>query len=96
MALLSLFLRHIDEEKVHMNTLAFQVIDESHSGQIDRDEMLLAFQDLSFSMPELEFTSQDVITVFEKLDLEKTELITYSQFMVATLDLDLLLDDQLI
>ena len=78
MALLKIFLRHIDEDKLTNNFLAFQQIDGDHSGQLEEDEMALAIQDLSLIVPDLNFTSEDMQEVFTKLDLDHTGLITYT------------------
>ena len=40
--------------------------------------MALAIQDLSLIVPDLDFTSEDIQAVFEKLDLDYTGLITYT------------------
>ena len=42
MALMLIFLRHIDEDKVSENLMAFKAIDSGSSGQLDKEEMNLA------------------------------------------------------
>ena len=48
--------------------------------------MSLAIQDLSLIVPDLDFTLDDIETVYEKLDLDNTGQITYTQFVIGTLD----------
>ena len=42
--------------------------------------MALAIYDLSLIVPDLDFSADDTETAYEKLDLDSTGLITYSQF----------------
>ena len=78
MALMSIFLRHIDEEKVSENLMAFKAIDSGSSGQLDKEEMNLAIQSLRLSVPSLDYTAADIDATYEKLDLDHTGLLTYS------------------
>ena len=93
--MISIFVGNLDEESVAKNRLAFQAIDEDNSGQLDQEEMQLAIQDLRQIVPDLNFTSQDVQETFRKLDVEQTGLITYSQFVFATLDPEILANEDL-
>ena len=96
MALMLIFLRHIDQERVGENLMAFKAIDCGNSGQLDKEEMSLAIQSLRLSVPSLDFTAADIDAAYEKLDLDHTGLLTYSQFLIATLNQELLVDEQLI
>lgn len=89
----SIFMRLLDEESLAINLLAFHMIDEDNSGQLDVTEMRVAIERLRAIMPELAFTDEDVDATFDKLDVDKTGLITFSQFVFATLDPQLLADD---
>lgn len=51
---------------------------------------------LNLILPDLNFTTADVRTTFEMLDADKTGLLTYSQFLIATLDPELLTDETLL
>ena len=51
---------------------------------------------MRLSVPSLDYTAADIDATYEKLDLDNTGLLTYSQFLVATLNQDLLVDEQLI
>ena len=72
---------------------AFESIDFDRSGELDREEMTLALEDLKQRVLDLDFTIEDINETFDKLDLDKTGLITHSQFVVATLDHNVLSDD---
>ena len=47
-------------------------------------------------VPDLDFTDEDVISTFDKLDTEKEGLITYSQFLYASLEHDVKNDEDLL
>ena len=51
---------------------------------------------LNLLLPDLNFTRADVENTFRKLDADQTGLITYSQFLFATLDPDILHDETLL
>ena len=51
---------------------------------------------LNLILPDLNFTSENVSNTFSMLDADGTGLITYSQFLFATLDRTLLQDDTLL
>ena len=47
-------------------------------------------------VPDIEFTTEDIHNVYEKLDLDNTRQITYSQFLIGSLDPVLLQDQRLL
>ena len=47
-------------------------------------------------VPSLDFTDEDVSSTFDKLDTEKEGLITYSQFLFATIEPSVLQDESLL
>ena len=51
---------------------------------------------LNHILPELNFTNADVHNTFRMLDADGTGLITYSQFLFATLDPNILHDETLL
>ena len=55
--------------------------------------MTLAMEDLKLRVHDLDFTAEDINQTFIKLDLDKTGLITHSQFVVATMDRATLSDE---
>lgn len=77
-AMHSIFMRLLDEESLVMNLMAFHMIDEDNSGQLDATEMQVAMERLRATMPELAFTDEDVEATFDKLDVDKSGLITFS------------------
>ena len=93
MALWLSFLPTLDQDTYNMSRFAFESITNDNSGQLDREEMLLALEDLKLRVHDLNFTADDVIETFNKLDLDKTGLITHSMFVVATIDRSLLGDE---
>ena len=89
-------MRHVKDEHLTINNLAFQHIDRDNSGEIDQDEMVLEMQELCQVIPNLEFTCYDVDRVFRSLDIDKTGQVTYTQFCFATLASEVLNDEQLL
>ena len=53
-------------------------------------------QELCNLIGERNFTAEDIDTTFAKLDLDNTGLITYSQFLMATVDPEILNDETLL
>ena len=96
MALMLIFMQHIDPEDISDNLLAFQAIDSDNNGQLDKEEMQRAVEALRAEVRDLDITHEDVEAVYEKLDLDNTKLLTYSQFIVATLDQDILEDERIL
>ena len=47
-------------------------------------------------VPDLDFTRSDVEAIFAELDFDNTGLLTYSDFLLATLDPLLTQDDELL
>ena len=76
--------------------LAFKLIDDDNSGQLDIEELLSALNNLSEMVPDLDFTRSDVEKIFAELDVDNTGLLTYSQFLLATLDPQLTHDEELL
>jgi len=89
-------LPNLDQSSYSKSSFAFTSIDTDYSGQIDMEEMRLAIQDLKFSVSDLEFGEDDVEEAFDKIDLDRTGLITHSQFIVATFDRDILDDEEVV
>lgn len=58
--------------------LAFKLIDDDNSGQLDIEELLSALNNLSEMVPDLDFTRSDVEHIFAELDVDNTGLLTYS------------------
>lgn len=96
MATMHSFVRHIGEEKTAKNLLAFTQIDRDHSGRLDMEEMRCALEDLFGVVGEFDFTDDDIEDMFGKLDFDSSDLITYSQFLIATLDPELFKDENLL
>ena len=69
---------NVGEEACLAGVRAFQAIDKDNSGQLDQDEMKQEVKSLQDLVPDLDFTDEDVISTFDKLDTEKEGLITYS------------------
>lgn len=92
---MTVFMRHVEEDRVALNTIAFHHIDKDNSGQIDQEEMILEMQELCSLIPNLEFTCYEVEKVFRRLDIDKTGQITYTQFCFATLPSEVLNDESL-
>ena len=95
-ASMSIFIRNIEEDSLSKNKLAFLQIDTDNSGQLDQDEMESEITLLNEILPDLNFTEEDVHNTFLKLDADKTGLITYSQFIIATLDPEIMNDETLL
>ena len=96
MALMLIFRRHIAEERVLKNLDAFHVIDTDNSGYLNNNGMQCAMQELCNMIGERNFTAEDIDATFAKLDLDNTGLITYSQFLMATVDPEILNDETLL
>ena len=62
--MISIFLRNIDEDRLYSNKLAFLQIDTDNSGQLDQDEMEQEIGVLNESLPDLNFTQDDVHSTF--------------------------------
>ena len=61
------------------------------------EELFNALAHLSETLPELiTFDRNDCEVIFRELDVDQTGLLTYSQFLLATLDSDLTANDELL
>jgi Ca2+-binding EF-hand superfamily protein len=58
--------------------------------------MTFAIQELFNVIGDFNFTAEDIDATFTKLDLDNTGIITYSQFLIATVDPEILGDDTLL
>ena len=81
-----MFLPTLDQELYSSSNFVFELIDIKSRGSLDQEEMLLAVDDLTQRVPNLDFTTDDVTEIFKKLDLDKTDEISHSIFVIATLD----------
>ena len=96
MALWRSFLPTLSQDVYIKSHHAFDKIDGDSSGQLDEEEMTLAIEDLKLQVRDLNFTGADIVEAFKKLDLDRTGLITHTQFVVATLEPSALSDDVLL
>ena len=58
--------------------------------------MQIAIEELCQICTDLQFTKYDVEKAFQKLDIDKTGLITYTQFLIATLPKQAFSDDSIL
>ena len=58
--------------------------------------MTFAIQELFNVIGDFNFTAEDIDATFAKLDLDNTGIITYSQFLIATVDPEILGDNTLL
>ena len=58
--------------------------------------MIEGVNDLKQVVPTLDLEEQDIDVVYEKLDYDRTGEITFSQFLIATLDPSLFRDERLV
>ena len=58
--------------------------------------MIEGVNDLKHVVPTLDLEEQDIGVVYEKLDYDRTGEITFSQFLIATLDPSLFRDERLV
>ena len=64
-----------------------------NSGHIEQDEMVLAIEDLKLIVPDLDdFSVLDIESAYEKLDRDYSGSISYTHFLIGTLDPTLIND----
>ena len=86
MELLLIFVKLIDKKDLVANAEAFQLIDKDRTGSINASECLTKVRSInreaSFG---IKIDEENMHRFIEKVDINKTGRISYSQFLCATL-----------
>lgn len=69
---------------------AFKVLDTNNDGMLSKDELLVGFEKI-FDRNDYEAAKEEVDRIFRKVDLDGSGFIDYSEWVVATINLQSLL-----
>ena len=80
-----MLLNFIDESDLKANKEAFQEIDVDHSGTITEIECIEKLRLIKEKEPDIKINQEDVHQFIQKVDIDGSGAISYSQFLCGTL-----------